>query len=91
MKRNESNVIMTVTNDFQGVNNTYRLIKTGELNYSLFLTSIFEGKADEEYCPNFAKNKEEAQLLLNRLVQGGVTACTLNDTVRDIHAELAEE
>lgn len=89
MKRNESNVLMTVTNSIEGVENTYRLIRVTTECYSLFLTSVFEGETDEEFCNNIGTDYKGALSILNKLVECGVTACTLNDTVHDLLSESA--
>lgn len=87
MKRIESNVKMIKRCTFEGTTNTYRLIRTNDKYYSLFLTTVFESETDEEFCPSFTADESKALKVFEMLCNGGVTACTLNDTVHDLMAE----
>lgn len=84
--RKESAVILMAQNCIDGVKNTYRLIRIeeDETYYSLFLTTDFEGIKDEEYYHKLTTDKRIAQLLFHRIYEGGVTACTLHDVVKDL-------
>lgn len=95
MKRKESNVVMTVSKNIQGVKNTYRLIRAKEASsmysYSLFVTTVYDGETDEEFCYGYAADRDTAILIANKIINGGVTACTLIDTIHDLLIEEAEK
>ncbi len=93
MTRTNSTILMTVTRQKEALFCTYRLICTidpfrGETVFSIFVSSIHEGMTDEEFVYDITREEEKAKILFSALSEGQVSACTMQDVLHDLLAEV---
>ncbi len=93
MIRPESSVILTCQKTELDLSHSYRLIHTvdafrGYDVFSVFLSTKSNNCCDEEFVYDISHDEATAKEIFSLLYQGSVSACTLQDILRDMLTEL---